>query len=157
MNLMNEYRKHLGLTHIELIAGLVIVVTLIFLATRFIFADQAETPVVASVASSPQAAPAPPPVTAPIIAPLPFTAPEKTVEAVKPVTAGPNVAENLMAQAPPKRKICATLVKRDAAVCSRYEALGKANLLQSCNDSARSRLEACNAGKAIPSLNFVYH
>lgn len=154
---MFEHNKHLGLTRIELLASLIIVVTLIFLATRFILADQAEIPVVASVASSPQASPAPPAVTAPIMAPLPFTAPEKTVEAVKPVTAGPNVAENLMAQTPPKRKICATLVKRDAAVCSRYDASGQANSLQHCNESAHSRLEACNAGKAIPSLNFVYH
>lgn len=156
---MNEHGKHPGFTSVELLASLIIVVTLIFLATRFILADQAEIPVGASIASSPQTMPSSPTATASTMSPLPFTAPEKTVtaEAVKPVIAGPNVAENLMIQSPPKRKICATLVKRDAAVCSRYDAPGQANSLQHCNDSARSRLEACNAGKAIPSLNFMYH
>lgn len=156
MNSLNEYRPLLGFTRVELFAGITIVVTLVFLATRFIPADQVDTPIVASIASSPQVTPAPP--AAPTIAPLPFTAPEKTVAVVvKPVVTGPNVAENLMAQTPPKRKICATLVKRDATVCSRYDVFGKTNSLQHCNDSARSRLEACNAGKAIPSLNFVYN
>ena len=66
---------------------------------------------------------------------------------------GPEPA--VLKEIPAARRICANLARHDAASCSRLENNANTGRLQLCQQSARLRLEACNAGIGLPLLNFT--
>ena len=109
----------------------------------------------AAVASLPvAAAPAPPPMVA--SAPVAIVKPALPALKASPSPAVMADAPAILAEIPAARPICAGLARHDAGVCANIkQTVGAANFEQ-CQESARARLQSCNAGQGgLPPLSYA--
>jgi hypothetical protein len=90
---------------------------------------------------------------APTIVAAPLPLPPSPSQMTRPATPSPDA--KLLEEIPPARPICATLVRNDANACASIEQRSGAEPAALCRESARARLEACNAGHGLPSLVFT--